>query len=96
MGYVGENIGWHYGFGLAGMGMLLGLLVYYFGQKYLVNVGNLLSQEDMDAGASFGNLFSNLFKAPLQLGIFLVLMAFHCIGLLPFLGALVCFSFSFL
>lgn len=76
VGYVGENIGWHYGFGLAGMGMLLGLLVYYFGQKYLVNVGNLLSQEDMDAGASFGNLFSNLFKAPLQLGIFLMLMAF--------------------
>ncbi|HEA28478.1 MAG TPA: MFS transporter [Leeuwenhoekiella sp.] len=76
VGYVGENIGWHYGFGLAGVGMLLGLLVYYFGQKYLVNVGNLLSQADRDAGASFGNLFSNLFKAPLQLGIFLVLMAF--------------------
>ncbi len=76
VGYVGENIGWHYGFGLAGVGMLFGLLVYYFGQKYLVNVGNLLSQEDRDNGASFSNLFANLFKAPLQLGIFLVLMAF--------------------
>jgi POT family proton-dependent oligopeptide transporter len=27
--------GWHYGFGAAGVGMLLGLLVYQWGQKYL-------------------------------------------------------------
>ena len=26
--YVGERIGWHYGFGLAGIGMVFGLLVY--------------------------------------------------------------------
>jgi POT family proton-dependent oligopeptide transporter len=42
VGYVGENIGWHYGFGLAGIGMALGMLVYYFGQPYLKNVGNFL------------------------------------------------------
>ncbi len=40
VGYVGEKIGWHYGFGLAGIGMLLGLLVYIWGQKYLTHVGN--------------------------------------------------------
>ena len=27
-GILGENVGWHYGFGAAGFGMLLGLLVY--------------------------------------------------------------------
>jgi len=27
-GYLGERIGWHYGFGAAGVGMLLGLLAY--------------------------------------------------------------------
>lgn len=27
-GYVGENIDWHYGFGLAGIGMFLGLVVF--------------------------------------------------------------------
>lgn len=33
-GYVGEQISWHYGFGLAGIGMLLGLLVFWiYGQK---------------------------------------------------------------
>ncbi len=40
VGYVGEVHGWHYGFGLAGIGMLLGMLVYLYGQKYLVHVGN--------------------------------------------------------
>lgn len=34
-GYLGENYGWGYGFGLAGIGMLLGLLVFLWGQKFL-------------------------------------------------------------
>ena len=42
VGYVGENIGWHYGFGLAGIGMVLGQLVYMWGQKHLLHVGNFL------------------------------------------------------
>ena len=42
VGYVGEVIGWHYGFGLAGIGMALGLLVYYFGQPYLKDIGNFI------------------------------------------------------
>ena len=42
VGTIGEVYGWHYGFGLAGIGMALGLLQYVFGQKYLINVGNFL------------------------------------------------------
>ncbi|CAN5564120.1 peptide MFS transporter [soil metagenome] len=34
-GTVGELYGWHYGFGLAGIGMLTGLLIYVFGAGYL-------------------------------------------------------------
>lgn len=34
-GTVGELYGWHYGFGLAGVGMVAGLLIYLSGQKYL-------------------------------------------------------------
>ena len=53
VGYVGENIGWHYGFGLAGFGMLLGLIQYALGQKHLRNVGNFLgtseNKEDKEA-----------------------------------------------
>jgi len=34
-GWLGQTYGWKYGFGLAGVGMLLGLLQYLFGQKHL-------------------------------------------------------------
>jgi len=32
-GYVGETVGWHYGFGLAGVFMFFGLLQFYFAQS---------------------------------------------------------------
>ncbi|NIK91413.1 peptide MFS transporter [Mangrovimonas sp. CR14] len=53
VGYVGEVHGWHYGFGLAGIGMALGLIQYLAGQKYLKHVGNFLgdSGNDLDKEA---------------------------------------------
>lgn len=39
VGYVGQKVGWHYGFGLAGIGMLLGQIQFIAGQKYLTGVG---------------------------------------------------------
>ncbi len=49
VGYVGETIGWHYGFGLAGIGMVLGQIIYMFGQKHLVGVGDLMKDKDNDS-----------------------------------------------
>ena len=34
-GYLGETLGWHYGFGAAGIGMLFGLAIFLYGQRYL-------------------------------------------------------------
>jgi POT family proton-dependent oligopeptide transporter len=34
-GTLGQTIGWHYGFGAAGVGMVVGLCIYLWGQKYL-------------------------------------------------------------
>ena len=34
-GYVGETWGWKYGFGAAGIGMLAGLAMFVWGQRYL-------------------------------------------------------------
>ena len=34
-GYLGQTYGWRYGFGAAGIGMVLGLLQFLWGQKYL-------------------------------------------------------------
>ncbi|MEZ5743262.1 MAG: peptide MFS transporter [Sphingomonadaceae bacterium] len=35
VGTLGEKVGWHWGFGAAGIGMLIGLVIYVAGQKYL-------------------------------------------------------------
>jgi len=84
VGYIGETIGWHYGFGLAGIGMLLGQIIFMAGQKFLVGVGeppnsdvpSSSGQNDQSLmkSASFGQLFQNLFKSPLQLSITIVLV----------------------
>jgi POT family proton-dependent oligopeptide transporter len=56
-GYVGETISWHYGFGLAGIGMLLGLLVFwlwgpkYFGKKG-INPASTENFPEIDEGES--------------------------------------------
>jgi proton-dependent oligopeptide transporter, POT family len=38
-GYVGQRINWHYGFGLAGIFMILGLVVFSIGKKSLKEKG---------------------------------------------------------
>ena len=38
-GYVGETYGWHFGFGLAGVFMFLGMLQFWFAQSIFGNVG---------------------------------------------------------
>lgn len=35
-GWLGENYGWSYGFGAAGIGMIGGLITFLWGQKYLM------------------------------------------------------------
>ncbi|MCH7974602.1 MAG: peptide MFS transporter [Bacteroidetes bacterium] len=37
---ISKIYGWHYGFGLAGVGMVLGVSVFLYGQKYLKGVGD--------------------------------------------------------
>jgi POT family proton-dependent oligopeptide transporter len=39
VGYLGETVGWGYGFGLAGVGMLAGLIVFVLGKKVLNGAG---------------------------------------------------------
>jgi POT family proton-dependent oligopeptide transporter len=61
VGYVGERIGWHYGFGLAGIGMVFGLLVYVFGQRYLPGIGE--KPEPTEHEKQEPNFFLNIFKS---------------------------------
>jgi POT family proton-dependent oligopeptide transporter len=45
VGLVAYYYGWHYGFGLAGIGMLLGQAVFMLGQKHLIGVGEFTGGE---------------------------------------------------
>ncbi len=40
-GWIGQKVNWHYGFGLAGIFMVIGLITFLIGQKSLGNVGLL-------------------------------------------------------
>lgn len=79
VGGVVAAYGWHAGFGLAGIAMLLGLVVYLWGQKFLTEVGNLAPAEDRNAGISLGGLFANLpkTKVPFAVTIILLLIAIY-------------------
>jgi len=63
VGYIGETIGWHYGFGLAGIGMAFGQLTYWYGQRYLTHVGNLVIDERDESEKTDSNLISSIFKS---------------------------------
>jgi POT family proton-dependent oligopeptide transporter len=56
IGFVVVKWGWHAGFGLAGIAMLLGLVVYIWGQKYLTHVGNLEQKVNEVDESSYGRL----------------------------------------
>ena len=44
-GYLGRKFGWAYGFGLAGIVMVVGLLVFLYGGKFLQGVGGVPNPE---------------------------------------------------
>jgi POT family proton-dependent oligopeptide transporter len=75
IGLVVAQWGWHAGFGMAGIAMLFGLLVYIWGQKYIVHVGNKPTEEDKKNDVSIVKIFSNIFKSPKHLAIFGILVA---------------------
>lgn len=81
IGFVVVKWGWHAGFGLAGIAMLLGLVVYIWGQKYLTHVGNLEVQEAGEVDeSSYGRLFEDLLKSKTQLLLTGILLAFSLFG----------------
>ncbi len=51
-GYIGETYGWSYGFGLAGVGMLLGLIVFIWGKPLLLGRGE--PSQPLSRGTEWG------------------------------------------
>jgi POT family proton-dependent oligopeptide transporter len=81
IGFVVAKWGWHAGFGLAGIAMVSGLLVYLWGQKYLTHVGNLEVQEKNTVDeSSYGALFQNLLTSKKQLTFTIILAVVSVFG----------------
>jgi len=65
-GYIGENIGWSYGFGLAGIFMFIGMLQFYFTRNIFGSIGlkpkknHVVVEEGESAGEATRNPFSKL------------------------------------
>jgi proton-dependent oligopeptide transporter, POT family len=51
-GYIGEKVGWSYGFGLAGIFMLFGLLQFSFSKKLFGHIGLLQKEQDKQPAAA--------------------------------------------
>jgi POT family proton-dependent oligopeptide transporter len=81
IGFVVAQWGWHAGFGLAGIAMVFGLVVYLWGQKYLTHVGNLEIQEKNTVDeTSYGALFVNLLTSKKQLTLTIILAVVSLFG----------------
>ena len=52
--YLGENYGWRYGFGLAGIGMLAGLLVFHHFRQHLEGFGEPPETANLNKKTSLG------------------------------------------
>lgn len=72
---VADQYGWHAGFGLAAIGMVLGQVVYLFGQKYISHVGNKPSKrEEIADDVSIGEIFKTQFSKSSSLFLTLTLV----------------------
>ena len=72
--WVADMWGWHAGFGLAAIGMVLGQVIYLSGQKYLVKVGNKPKEKEVNSeDVSIKDIFTQQFstRIPLTITLFL-------------------------
>jgi POT family proton-dependent oligopeptide transporter len=62
-GLLGEGYNWHWGFSLAGFGMLLGLISYRYGYKFLGSAGHLKTDDTEEEIAARGRKFYAVLSA---------------------------------
>tara|TARA_Y200000002_G_scaffold199987_1_gene164989 strand:+ start:1654 stop:3345 length:1692 start_codon:yes stop_codon:yes gene_type:complete len=72
-GLLGEGYNWHYGFTLAGFGMILGLISYKIGGKYLGTAGDLKVDVDPDTLTKRSKIFYTVVSI---IGALIVLLGF--------------------
>ncbi len=78
-GYLGEVIDWHLGFGAAGVGMVLGLIQYSFGGRYLGTAGEL-RPEAKAPGARKASMRAFVHALEAAAGVGLILASLQSMG----------------
>lgn len=86
VGYIGQKYGWHYGFGLAGIGMLLGQIQFVFGGKHLKGIGEFQEPEVVEDST---NHFGRLTQNPVSL---IVTLLFAALGVYTLINSNILFG----
>ncbi len=92
VGLVGELVDWHLGFGLAGIGMVFGVIQYVLGGKHLGEVGRRPRSEDLRTETpaqpvkSGGSRTAGLVVAGVLVGLLLVLQLLGKVDLTSAVG----------
>mgnify|MGYP001166229693 CR=1 FL=1 len=81
--YVGEVYGWRFGFGLAGLGMIIGLITFLTGVKWLGNLGSPPNPEEL---AKTPFLFISIEKIIYFFGFLLVILVWYLVQMSGELG----------
>ena len=88
VGYLGQKVGWHYGFGAAAVAMALGIVTFQtFGKRYLGQHGNFVVRQATaeSVQSSTGNRSLLVFVAGI-VGLLAVLQLTHVLDLTTALG----------
>jgi len=80
-GTLGEKVGWHWGFGAAGVGMLIGLTIYLLGRKYLPPDSPVVEKKEAAANAPAKTGLTRRDK--MAIAMLIVLLPFLTIAIIP-------------
>lgn len=80
-GTLGEKVGWHWGFGVAGVGMLIGLTIYLLGRKHLPPDSPVV--EKKEAGAAEATKTGLTRRERVAIIVLLALLPFLTIAIIP-------------
>jgi POT family proton-dependent oligopeptide transporter len=84
-GYVGQRINWHFGFGLAGLFMILGLVVFYMGKKGLGDKGLPPNVESLNKKIFAGLNRETIIYIGTLLSIPFIVLLFHEYGAMDYI-----------
>src|SRR5437868_4787386 len=80
-GTLGEKVGWHWGFGAAGVGMLIGLAIYLAGRKYLPPDSPVVEEKEASVNHTAKTKLTRRDK--IAIGVLILLLPFLTIAIIP-------------